>query len=263
MRRALLRTGLVLAMALAGCLREPAPLPPVGEASEAASILVQANRGPVALVLLPHPITEQTVPAGLHRALLDAYAGVPLSAAVFHETERERALRWLVGEIRHRRRNGRTPRLVLAGHAAGATAAGEIARHVLRREPAAVVELLLTVDAVKSTAVGATTGVAGTLLTLNNPLPGQTAHFVAWSDTPPVDGRRLLQHVNYYQTETGLAHGARIRSASENHHVTSTPGEAVNHGNIDDFAYPLLRADLATALRHARRRDLHEEGRLP
>ncbi len=250
----------MLALALAGCLREPAPLPPVGETTEAASILVQANRGPIALVLLPYPITEQTVPAGLHRALLEAYTEGPLSAGIFHEKERDRARRWLLGEIRHRRRAGYTPRLVLGGHAAGATAAGELAGDLLDREPDVVIELLLTVDAVKSTAMGTTTGVAGTLLTLNNPIPGKTAHFVAWDGTPDVDGRRLLAHVNYYQTETGLAHGARIRSASENHHVTSTPAEAVNHGNIDDFAYPLLRADLAGALRRAR---LREEGRLP
>ena len=139
-----------------------------------------------------------------------------------------------------RARSSRVPGLLAAGLL--------VAAFFLARQKDVTIALLVTVDAIKNSTVGVTAGIAPTILTLGNPIPGRNVYFIAYENTPPVEGKRVLAHVNYYQLESKLYHGGPISGASENHRLDD-PAQSINHGNSDDFAYPLVRADLQQALR--------------
>ncbi len=248
MRRCLCPTWFVLAslIAMTGCARQAEPISIADTPSERAVRIRAADMGPVAVVLTPHPLA--LIPGGVRRALSDASEGTPCTAAAFFYTEQRRAEQWILDLCAKRRKAGEQPRVILAGHSLGATAASEAAKRILRRTDDVCIELLVTVDAIKTSTLGTTTGMGATVLTLANPIPGKHAYFIAYEDTPDVDGQRVRAHVNYYHLETKLYHGGPIRTATENHRICGEPERVLNHGNIDDYAYPLIRADFERAL---------------
>lgn len=233
-------------MLAAGCVGESSGAPQTVTASR--KILAESDRGPVLLVLKPHPVYVAGLPGGLQRAAEEASAGGGCSAAVFHYADSVAAETWLRAEVEKRRAAGRKAELVLAGHSLGATEAAELARRLLRRPDCPTIRLLLTVDAVKTGSFGsATSKMAETVVGLGGPLPKAGMYFVAYTATPAVDGKLLLAHVNYYHTGTKLYHGSPIASASENY-CLDQPELGLNHGNIDDFVYPAALGDLRAAL---------------
>jgi len=241
--------GMLCAVLLAGCSRAPEPPPVPPEPTERARLIRQADQGVVAVVLAPHPLSADAPPDGVHRALVTAAQSAPCAAAAFLYTERVQAERWILSECARRRQAGIAPRVVLAGHSLGATEAGELAKRLLAATPDIVVEMLVTVDAVKTGTIGATTGMSATVLTLANPIPGKDVYFLAYSGTPRADGTRVRSHVNYYQLETKLYHGAPIGGASENHRIQADPARSLSHATVDDHAFPMVLSDLRHALR--------------
>ena len=233
---------------VAGCGQEQEVVPVAKKPSERALLLKQSGTGPVALVMVPHPIIGKAPADGVRRALARAVTGKDCTAAAFIFSEEAAAEKWLLKECERRRKAGIMPQVILGGHSLGATAASEIAKHVLGRTSDVVVRMLVTVDAVKTGPVGAPTGMASTVLTLGNPIPGKHVYFFAYDSTPRLDARRMLAHVNYYQLQTKLYHGKPIRSASENHQVITRPKDTVNHGNVDDYAFPMIFSDFRQAL---------------
>lgn len=207
-----------------------------------------ADEGVVMLALETHPISSSAAPSGIRLAVDRASRLAPCSAAAFSVDDRRQAEAWLKEECDRRRHAGRVPRVVLAGHSLGAAQACELAKRLLRREPDIRIELLVTVDAIKSTTLGATTGITTTLLTLNNPIPGKKAYFIAYNDAPAPDGERMIAHTNYYQIYSTLYHGGPMDHAHENHRLEPRPEDIVNHGSADDYAFPYVLADLANAV---------------
>lgn len=247
---ALILLGALLLCSGCDTLSRPSSTETVVEDGEALQreILRSSRQGIIILILTPHPMIAGAPAGGVRRAAVEAARHGPCSAAAFPVKRIREAQRWLQGEVRARQATGQEAHLVLGGHSWGATAASETTKWILKHEPATVVDLLVTVDAIKSSTLGHTTGLTTTILTLNNPIPGKQSNWIAYDDTPEVDGARLLAHTNYYQAESALYHGARISTATENYRIERDPAERVNHGNVDDLVYPYVVADLCAAV---------------
>ena len=200
--------------------------------------------GPIVLSFASYPIRSNTPPDGIRAAVIRAAGRVPCSAATFFWSERQAAEGWLQGQIDARRRNGIPVRLIVAGHGLGATEAAEATRDILNQVPDAQVVLLLTVDAVRPGRIASAAGAASAMV---NRLPGVNTSLNAYDSAPVPDGRRFLTHINYYQDVSQHYHGVAMPGA-ENHRLDDWTG-LLNHGNADDFALPLLTADLYAALR--------------
>lgn len=229
-----------LVVSASGCGRKVDPFPQPGNVTEKASIYRQSNLGPIVVVFTSHPLEEKSPPDGVRAAAMRAVGGKSCSVASFHWQEKAMAERWLGEQIQARRNQGIQPRLILAGHSFGATAAAETVREATGRHPDAVVVLLLTVDAIKTGKIGSTAGV------IAGSIPGVKTSFAAYDSAPAPDGGTFLRHINYYQANSALYRGMPM-PAAENHLLVDSTA-LLNHGSADDFAYPLLVADLRRAL---------------
>lgn len=219
-----------------------------GTVTEDAQIMRRDARGPILVVFCDHPLDPKAPPDGVRRAALEVAAQAPtLSAAAFYRGVAERGEQWLNAEISRREFQGESPRVILAGAGLAATAASEAAWRVLRNYDRVTVDLLVTVDAVKAGAVARTTGMATAAIKSANPIPGTRRDTIAYEGAPRPDGIRLRAHTNYYQTDTALLHGAPMPGATVNQRIVG-PRHTVNHGNVDDYAYPMIRADFERAL---------------
>lgn len=242
----------LLAAGTVGCLREPEPKTSFGTIPQ--RILRSEPEGPIALILLPHPLSPQGGIPALEQALVESMREGKGSGAVFFYAARSLWEPWLTHEIASRREKGIKPQLILAGHSWGGSAVCELTKRLLARESDVTILLLVTVDAIKSTRIGATAGMAASAIGKVNPIPGVDINAIAYTNAPPVDGTRLIRHTNYYQDQIRLCRGAPMEGASENHRITSHPPEAINHGNVDDYAYPFLVADFRAAFRTSPRK---------
>lgn len=244
-RFAFLLPTLLAVLLLAGCGNEVEVFPEATGAADAGHVMRNSPTGCVVLAFSAYPFRPGAPLDGLTRAVEAAIGRVPCSAASFYWSEKAMAERWLVEQLRTRAQTGQPIRVILAGHGLGATEAIETAREIIHRTPNAEITMLLTLDAVKPGKINYAAGAAGAAV---NRLPGvkMNMSLVAHDTAPPVDGMRLLAHVNYFQTKNSVYHGMTIPGA-ENHHLDDWSG-FLNHGNIDDFAYPLLAADIRAAV---------------
>lgn len=234
----------ILAALCAGCGREVDAFPNPGDVSESGQIMRYADTGVVVVVFASFPLRDGVPPDGVRRAVAVSLGRRPCSAATFFWSENILAERWIEDQLERRRRAGLPPRLILAGHGLGASAASEMAKTVMARNQDVEIVLLLTVDAVKTGRIESAAGVAGSAIV--NRLPGVNMNFIAYDAAPAPDGRRLWSHINYYQDKSQAYHGAAMPGA-ENHHIDDWTG-ALNHGDADDFVYPLLTVDIRAAL---------------
>lgn len=231
-------------LCLAGCGSEIDAFPEPGGASESGQIMHTANSGPIIVTYAPYPLRAGAPADGVRRALTTALGRRgDCSVAAFYWSERAMAERWIKEQIDIRRQYGHPIVLILAGHSLGATEAAETARDLLFRERDVVIALLLTVDAVKTSRIGSPAAAAGAAVV--NRIPGVNMSLTAYEAAPIPDGVTLLAHVNYYH-HNSVYHGTAMPGA-ENHALDDWSGY-LNHGNIDDFAYPLLVTDFRAAL---------------
>lgn len=238
------------ALVLTGC---PPPLgtPPDARTTVAhdAHVIRSSPDGPVLLVFCDAPLDPRTPPDGVRRAAMALAEQTPaLSAAAFYQGSQRQGEKWMAGELARRRARGISPRAMLAGAGVSGTAASEAAWRLLREQPDVVIDLLVTVDAVKTGTVARTAGIATAAIKTANPIPVAKVDTIAYENAPRPDGVRLRVHTNYYQTKTKLLHGAPMPGATLNHAVEG-PGGTVNHGNVDDYAYPMMLADFERAAR--------------
>lgn len=227
----------------AGCDKEVDAFPEPGGVNESAQVLRTSPAGPIIVTYSPYPIRADAPSDGVRRALDAALGRINCSAASFYWSERAMAERWIKEQIDLRRQNGQPIRLILAGHSLGATEAAETARDILFRERDVVIAMLLTVDAVKTSRLGSPAAAAGAVVV--NRLPGISTSLTAYEAAPAADGVTLWAHINYYHSNS-VYHGTSMPGA-ENHLLDDWSGY-LNHGNIDDFAYPLLVTDFKAAL---------------
>ncbi|MDR3077666.1 MAG: hypothetical protein LBV15_02755 [Planctomycetota bacterium] len=208
---------------------------------ESLRIARSSDFGQVLAVFSTLPLARGTPPDGVSRAALRALGRRDCSAAFFHWQRRDLAEDWIREQLERRRRAGRPARLILAGHGHGGAAAADAAHAILSRDADAAIILLLTVDAVKTDRLAAAAGSA-----IVNRIPGVSANFMAYDSAPVPDGIRLWSHVNYYQDGSEPTRGTAMPGAEN--HLARDPSGLLNHGNIDDFMFPLLVADFRAAL---------------
>jgi hypothetical protein len=233
----------------AGCLDTNAkPSPEPGGRDESEQIIRRGWSGPVVVTFSSSPLARGAPPDGVRAALLRALGDDECSAATFHWSARARSMRWIQERLEERRKIGRPPRLILAGHGLGATEAAETAREIMFDDRDVEIVLLVTVDAVKTGKIGGAAGVTGNAIARR--IPGVDLNFTAYDAAPEPDGRQLWTHVNYYQAKSVYFHGSSMPYA-ENHRVDDWTG-LLNHANADDFALPFLVADFREALRRAK-----------
>lgn len=231
---------------LSGCNSDSESFPEPGDATESMAVTKSSSRGPIVAVFCPNPLRNGSPPDGVRRAALDATRRIDCSLASFYWTERAMADRWLDEQCALRRQNGEVPVVMLAGHSLGATEAAEAERRIQRRDPETVTLLLVTVDAIKTGKIGAKAGVTGTVIGMASPVGKSKLNFTSYDSAPEPNGRNFLRHVNYYQTKVNLYKGSPMPDA-ENHPLSDT-GKTLNHGNADDFAYPMILSDFRQAL---------------
>lgn len=236
---------LALALLPGGCGGQTEVYPDPGSASEAARVLRTSPTGPIVLVFTQYPFRPGTPPDGVTRAVAQALDRTSCSAAAFYWNQKTAAERWLNQQIAVRRNHGQPVRLIMAGHGLAATEASEMAREILVRDQTADVQivLLLTLDAVRAGRINYAAGAAGAAV---NRIPGVNMNLIAYDGAPAPDGVRLRSHINYYQSRNSVYHGTPMPGA-ENHLLSDWSGY-LNHGNIDDFAFPLLTNDIKAAL---------------
>ncbi|MCC8179823.1 MAG: hypothetical protein LIP23_02795 [Planctomycetes bacterium] len=239
-----LALGAAASALVCGCLMQQVDMFPEPNANESARVARLADQGVVLATFASYPLRDDTPPDGVRAAMLRAIGGRPCSAATFYWSERALALRWIREQLELRRRNGWPPRLILAGHGLGATEASETAYDILREDTDVEIVLLLTVDAVKTGRIGSAAAVTGAATV--GRIPGVNLNFTAYDAGPQPDGRKLWAHVNYYQTSSPMYSGAPMMHA-ENHHLEDWTG-VLTHGSSDDFAMPLVAADLRAAI---------------
>lgn len=247
-RKAAFPIALCLCLLLCGCGESNVDLfASPNNARESAEVVRSSAAGPVAAVFTSYPLRDGAPPDGVRVAMLRASARIPCSVATFHWTERGMAERWINGQLELRRQQGLPRRLILAGHGFGATEAAEYARDLLFNDREVELVLLLTVDAVKTGRLSGAATAGGAAIV--NRLPGVNMNITAYEAAPVPDGRRFRSHINYYQLGSPYYHGAAMPGA-ENHLLSDWTG-LLNHGNADDFALPLLTADLRAALKRS------------
>lgn len=228
-----------------GCVKEVDAFPEPGNAAESSRVLRNSATGPIIVTYAPFPFQSAAPEDGVRRAVAAVIGRAPCSAASFHYTEKATAERWLREQMEARRRNGWPVRVILAGHGLGGTEAAETARDIIVKDSSAEIVLLLTVDAVKPGRINYATGAAGAAVTRISGVKLNMS-LVAYDMAPAPDGIRFWSHINYYQTQNSIYHGSSMPGA-ENHLLDDWSGY-LNHGNVDDFAFPLLTADLRAAI---------------
>lgn len=244
LRGTLLALLLAALLVVGGCGGDVEPFPEPGGVNESSDVVREGTTGVIVVTYASFPLRKNAPPDGVRLAMMRSLGRIPCSAASFYWTERPLALRWIQEQLDMRRRNGETPRMILAGHGLGATEAAETAREILFQERDVEIVLLLTVDAVKAGRMNSAAGVTGNAIFSR--LPGINHSFTAYDAAPAPDGKRVWSHINYYQDNTAYYHGTAM-PAAENHRLNDWTG-LLNHGNSDDFAMPMLVVDLRQAL---------------
>ncbi len=231
-----------LAWFISGCFLESDGETATDSETEKTKIEVIRNSdsGPIIVAFTAFPGRSEAPRDGVETAIVRSIGRMPCSAATVYWPERSLSLSWIREQCEKRRRGGQEPRLILAGHGLGATEASEVAKEIMFKDRDAVIVLLLTVDAVKTSKIGSAAGATGNVVTRR--IPGVNHSFTAYDASPQPDGKQLLAHINYYQTRSVYYHGAAMPGA-ENHHLDDWTG-LLNHGNVDDFALTFLIADL-------------------
>ena len=235
-----------LLLASSGCNNAPEEFAKPGVASERMQIISESRSGPILVVFTAFPLQDSAPPDGVRKAVSESSFYRTSSSAAFFWSERELSGRWLSEQIAARQKNGETPRLIIAGYSLGATEAAETARRLLKRYPDVQIELLITVDAIKTGKISSAVGVTGSVISMANPVPGKNIVFTSYDSAPEPDGRRFKKHVNYYQSNSRIYHGAAM-PAAVNQRLTAS-SQALNHGNSDDYARPFIMADLRQTL---------------
>jgi pimeloyl-ACP methyl ester carboxylesterase len=254
-RGALIRHGPVLLVLLAAGLGGCGPrvggadglqLPPVGVPGKRSFIVEEAGRGPIVLIFPGRSAPTDDRTLGIRGTALRISEKVEGSVAIFSWKHYPRAREWVRREAAKRRARGEPARLAVVGHSWGGQSAGRFVREALREGLVDRVAVLVTIDAICKGYLRSSLYQLPSILTLEILFPHRLK-LTAFRSTPPPDGRRLLRHVNYYQTDSPHLCGAPIATATENHRVLLDSGREPGHGNLDNLVAELVAEDVRRA----------------
>jgi pimeloyl-ACP methyl ester carboxylesterase len=241
----------LLAAGLGGCAprdgaRGRVQLPPVGVPGRNSFIVEQAERGPIVLIFPGRSAPTDDRTLGIRCTALRISGKVEGSVAIFSWRHYRHAKEWVRREAGKRRARGKPVRLALVGHSWGGQAAGRFARQSLKEGLVDRVQVLITIDAICKGYVTCALRQMPSILSLELFFPHRLK-LAAFRDTPRPDGRSLLRHVNYYQTDSPHLCGAPIPTATENHRVWLDSGREPGHGNLDNLVAELVAEDVRRA----------------
>jgi pimeloyl-ACP methyl ester carboxylesterase len=190
------------------------------------------------------PTDDRTL--GIRGAALRIAGKVEGSVAIFSWRRYDLAREWVRREAGKRRAAGEPAELALIGHSWGGQAAGRFAVEALGAGEVDRVPVLVTIDAICMGYVKSSLYQLPSLFSLEILFPHRLK-LAAFRGTPAPDGRRLVRHVNYYQTDSPQLCGAPIPTATENHQVWLDAGREPGHGNLDNIVAELVAEDVRRA----------------
>ncbi len=241
----------LLAVGLGGCAPRGGgtgglQLPPVGVPGRRSFIIEAADRGPIVLIFPGRSAPTDDRTLGIRCTALRIAEKVEGSVAIFSWMRYRSAKEWVRREAGKRRARGQPVRLALVGHSWGGQTAGRFAREALRDGLVDRVPVLITIDAICKGYVNCGLRQMPSILSLEVLFPHRLKLAAFWR-TPRPDGRRLLRHVNYYQTDSPHLCGRSIPTATENHRVWLDSGREPGHGNLDNLVAELVAEDVRRA----------------
>lgn len=204
--------------------------------------IAKASTGPIVLAFLGHGNLDPERPDGLVRAL-DALLRPVRCSALLARDQVDAACRWLQEEVAARRRVGERPRIAVLGYGFGGSAACLFVDR-WQDEEGAGVDLLVTIDALKSGQLGLASGATASLLTLDQRLLGGKGAPIAFARGPRQGRAAAARHINYYQRSGSWLRGAAMAEATENYEVQRNGAGCVDHGLLDNLVMPLVIGDL-------------------
>lgn len=240
------RVAVISALALAaaaGCGEVPtAGLPPVGVPQPLAYVVQERPRGPITLVFPGRSAPTDDVTLGIRETALRVAERAGGSVGLFSWKVYDQACRWAGREAGLRRRSGERVRVALVGHSWGGPTATRFAEESLAAGVVDEVSVLVTIDAIDK-------GYVKNVLkwfaaAIPEALLGARLPVMAFTGGPLVDGEFVRRHVNYYQIDSPILHGAPVPTATENHEVWFSHGAELGHGNLDNFLIDIVAEDV-------------------
>ena len=237
---------LLLAAVLAGCGEVlTSGLPPVGVPQPLAYVVREERTGPISIVFPGRSAPTDDPTLGIRETALRIAERAGGSVGLFSWKVYDQAVRWARKESALRRSSGGRVRVALVGHSWGGPTAARFAEEALAGGVVDEVSVLVTLDAIdKGYAKNALEWWAALL---PEGLFGARWPVMAFTGGPIVDGERVRRHVNYYQVDSPMLHGAAVPTATENHEVWFSHGSELGHGNLDNFLIDIVAEDVRRA----------------
>jgi hypothetical protein len=239
-------TLLAAAVAGSGCAAAVRELPPVDVQAPLACVIEERPTGPIVVIFPGRSAPTDDVTLGVREAALEIGRRLDGSVALASWKVYDAVVHWTEGQARQRRRARERVRLALVGHSWGGEAAGRFARETLSAGTVDEVSVLVTIDAIEKGYARSTLNWFVSFFSLEW-LFGYRLPVMAFRGTPPADGTRIVRHVNYYQLDSPILHGAAIPTATENHEVWLDGGSELGHGNLDNFLIDIIAEDVRRA----------------
>jgi len=233
----------ILLIVLAGCGEVfTSGLPPVGVPQPLAYVVEEEPSGPISIVFPGRSAPTDDPTLGIRETALRIAERAGGSVGLFSWKVYDQAVRWTRKEAARRRESGERVRVALVGHSWGGPTATRFAEEALAGGAVDEVSILITIDAIDKGYAKNTLEWWAALIP--EAVFGARWPVMAFTGGPLVDGERVRRHVNYYQIDSPMLHGAAVPTATENHEVWFSDGEELGHGNIDNYVIDIVAEDV-------------------
>jgi pimeloyl-ACP methyl ester carboxylesterase len=231
---------------LAGCGTVPQVITPVGVPTPLSYIIKDKASGPIVVMFPGRSAPTDDITLGIREMCLKIAERVDGSVAMFSWKVAEAAGNWVDLEVAERRAANERVRIAFAGHSWGGETAGVFAARYAASDAVDEISALVTIDAIDKGYFKSTVEWFASFFSLEWVF-GYRLGTMAYTATPTADGTKLRKHVNYYQLSSPLLHAHQIPTADANYEVWFDNGDALGHGNLDNFLEDVIAVEIERA----------------